>query len=129
MRPELTKIDILDKLIYDNYVKKSVDEMEKRVLSGSSPCGIYKITRLETSEIYIGKSTDIRARWQQHAKSCFHCGTISHSSLHSIMEKDGIWNFTWEVLEEVSKDKLTEREKYWINFYDTKKYGLNERAG
>jgi hypothetical protein len=29
----------------------------------------------------------------------------------------------------VPKEKLTEREKYWINFYNSKNYGLNEREG
>lgn len=129
IRHEFSKIDVLDKLIYDNYIKKPVDEMIQRVLEGRAPSGIYKITRLKTGEIYIGRSTDIKSRWQQHCKSCYHCGTISHSKLHTIMENDGIWNFTFELLEETSKDKLTEREKYWINFYDSKKFGLNEREG
>lgn len=129
IRKELTKIDLLDKLIYDNYVKKSVDEMVKRVLKGENPSGIYKITRLKTGEIYIGKSVNVKDRWVQHAKSCYHCGTISHSILHTTMEKDGIENFTWELLEVVPKDKLGEREKYWIEFYDSKNFGLNERQG
>lgn len=129
IRKDFSKIDILDKLIYDGYVKKPVDEMVKRVLGGRAPSGIYKITRLKTGEIYIGKSTDVKSRWQQHAKSAFHCGTISHSILHTTMEKDGIENFTWELLEEVPKDKLGEREKYWIDFYDSKNYGLNEKNG
>lgn len=129
IKPRLSKFDSLDKLIYDIYVKKVADEMIKRVLEGRAPSGIYKITRLKTGEIYIGKSTDVKARWQQHTKSVFHCGTISHSILHTTMERDGIENFTWEFLEEVSKDKLGEREKYWIEFYDSKNYGLNERVG
>lgn len=114
---------------YDNYVSKAAQEMVKRVLEGKAPCGIYKITRLKTGEIYIGKSTNIKDRWIQHCKSCYHCGTISHSTLHTTMEKDGINNFTFELLEEVPKEKLTEREKYWIEFYDSKKYGLNEKVG
>lgn len=129
IRKDFSKIDILDKLIYDGYVKKPVDEMVKRVLGGRAPSGIYKITRLKTGEIYIGKSTDVKSRWQQHAKSAFHCGTISHSILHTTMEKDGIENFTWELLEEVPKDKLGDRERYWIDFYDSKNFGLNEKAG
>ena len=129
IRKELTKVDILDKLVYDNYIKKPVDEMVKRVLNGRNPSGIYKITRLKTGEIYIGKSVSVKDRWVQHAKSCYHCGTISHSILHTTLEKDGIENFTWELLEEVSKEKLGEREKYWIEFYDSKNYGLNEKAG
>ena len=128
-RSEISKIDLLDKLLYDIYVKKPVDEMVKRVLGGRAPSGIYKITRLKTGEIYIGKSTDVKARWQQHTKSAFHCGTISHSILHTTMERDGVDNFTFELIEEVPKDKLSEREKYWIEFYDSKNYGLNEKAG
>lgn len=128
-RSEISKIDLLDKLLYDIYVKKPVDEMVKRVLSGRAPSGIYKITRLKTGEIYIGKSTDVKARWQQHTKSAFHCGTISHSILHTTIEKDGVDQFTFELIEEVPKDKLSEREKYWIEFYDSKNYGLNEKAG
>ena len=129
IKPKLSKLDLLDKLIYDVYVKKSADEMIKRVLEGRAPSGIYKITRLKTGEVYVGKSTDIKSRWQQHTKSVFHCGTISHSTLHTTMERDGIENFTWELLEEVPKDKLSEREKYWISFYGSQKYGMNERVG
>jgi group I intron endonuclease len=103
--------------------------MIKRVTSGKEISGIYKITRLSTGEIYIGKSTNIVNRWRQHTKSCYHCGTISHSMLHTTMEKDGIENFTWEILEEVPKAQLSEREAYWIKFYDSKNYGLNEREG
>jgi hypothetical protein len=47
-------------------------------------------------------------------------GTIAHSILHTTMAKDGLENFTFELVEEVSKDKLTEREKYWIDFYGSK---------
>lgn len=129
IRKDFSKIDILNKLIYDGYVKKPVDEMTKRVLGGRAPSGIYKITRLKTGEIYIGQSTDVKARWQQHAKSAFHCGTISHSILHTTMERDSIENFTWELLEEVPKEELKNREKYWIEFYNSKQYGLNEKAG
>jgi len=128
IKMQLIKRDLIDKLIYDNYISKPVNEMIKRVLDGA-PSGIYKITRLKTGEVYIGKSTDVKSRWQQHCKSAYHCGTISHALLHTIMEKDGIWNFTFELLEQVPKDKLSEREKYWIDFYDSKKFGLNERNG
>lgn len=129
IRSQFSKIEILDKLIYDCYIKKPVDEMVKRVLEGRAPSGIYKITRLKTGEVYIGRSSDVKARLQQHCKTCYHCGTISRSTLHEVMDRDKIWNFTFELLEEVPKEKLGEREKYWINFYDSKKFGLNEKNG
>jgi hypothetical protein len=129
IREKLISRENLDKLIYDAYISKSVTEMIKRVLNGKAPSGIYKITRLKTGEIYIGKSTDVKKRWSEHCKTAYGVGTIAHSILHTTIKKDGIENFTFELLEEVPKDKLTEREKYWITFYDSKNYGLNERNG
>ena len=110
-------------------MSKSVTEMVKRVLQGAAPSGIYKITRLKTGEIYIGKSTNVKDRWIQHCKTVYGAGTIAHSILHTTMAKDGLEQFTFELVEEVPKDKLTEREKYWINFYGSRDYGLNERCG
>ena len=129
IREKLISRENLDKLIYDVYISKPVMEMIKRILAGEAPSGIYKITRLKTGEIYIGKSTDVKKRWTEHCKTAFGVGSIAHSVLHTTMKKDGIENFTFELLEEVPKDKLTEREKYWITFYDSKNYGLNERNG
>lgn len=129
IRQNLKNRENLDKLIYDTYISKPVVEMTKRVLKGGAPSGIYKITRLKTGEIYVGKSTDVKKRWTEHAKTAYGVGTIAHSILHTTIKKDGIENFTFELLEEVPKDKLTEREKYWITFYDSKNYGLNERNG
>ena len=129
IREKLISHENLDKLIYDGYIAKPANEMIKRVLNARAPSGIYKITRLKTGEIYIGKSTDIKKRWGEHCKTAYGVGTIAHSILHTTIRRDGIENFTFELLEEVPKDKLTEREKYWINFYDSKKYGMNEREG
>lgn len=129
IREKLISHENLDKLIYDAYVAKPVMEMTKRVLGGRAPSGIYKITRLKTGEIYIGKSTDVKKRWSEHAKTAYGVGSIAHSILHTTIKRDGIENFTFELLEEVPKDKLTEREKYWITFYGSKEYGLNERNG
>ena len=128
-RQNLKKPEIIDKIIYDNYIAKPVLEMIKRVLSNTTCSGIYKITCLKTGEIYIGKSTDIKSRWQQHCKSAFNCGTIAHSLLHTKMKQHGIEQFTFEVVEQVPKDQLSEREKFYINFYQTKETGLNERNG
>ena len=129
IRQNLKKQEILDKLIYENYVAKPVLEMIKRVLQNSTCSGIYKITCLATEEVYIGKSTDIKNRWQQHCKTAFNCGTIASSLLHTKMKQYGIENFTFELLETVPKDELSEREKYYIDFYKTKEVGLNERNG
>lgn len=129
IRQNLKKPEIIDKIIYDNYIAKPVLEMIKRVLNNEAFSGIYKITCVPTQEVYIGKSTDIKSRWQQHVKTAFNCGTIASSLLHTKMKKHGIENFTFEVIEKVSKDNLSEREKFYIEFYQTKEVGLNERKG
>ena len=128
-RRNLKKPEIIDKIIYDNYIGKPVLEMVKRVLQNTTCSGIYKITCIKTGEIYIGKSTDVKSRWQQHCKSAFNCGTIAHSLLHTKMKQYGIENFTFELVEQVPKEQLSEREKFYINFYQTKETGLNERNG
>ena len=128
-RKNLKKPEIIDKIIYDNYIGKPVLEMIKRVLQNTTCSGIYKITCIKTGEIYIGKSTDVKSRWQQHCKSAFNCGTIAHSLLHTKMKQYGIEQFTFELVEQVPKDQLSEREKFYINFYQTKETGLNERNG
>ena len=53
---------------------------------------------------------------------------IAHTSLHTKMAKDGIWNFSFQLLEEVDKDMLREREKFYIDLYGAKNL-LNEKAG
>ena len=129
IRKNLKKPEIVDKIIYDNYIAKPVLEMVKRVLQNSTCSGIYKITCLKTGEIYIGKSTDIKNRWQQHCKTVFNCGTIASSLLHTKMKQHGIEQFTFELVEQVPKDQLSEREKFYISFYQSKEVGLNERQG
>lgn len=124
---KLSNREALNRLIYDVFIKRPSAEMIKRVLNGGAPSGIYKITYIPTGESYIGKSTDVSKRWTEHIKSSLNIGTIAHSSLHTKMAKDGLWKFTFELLEEVPKERLSEREKYYIDFYNTKKMGLNQK--
>ena len=41
------------------------------------------------------------------------------------MQEYGIWNFSWEVLEEVPPALLNEKEAYYINLYDSVNFGYN----
>ena len=129
IKPKIIKIEKLNKLIYYNYISKQVGEMVKRVLEGKNPTGIYKVTNLQTKEIYIGKSTSIADRWKNHIKSACGLAGVADSQFQRALKKYGIENFSWELLEETTKENLTEREKYWIMFYDTIHYGYNQRLG
>ena len=129
IRPRLKNREALSKLIWEVFIRRECQEMIKRITSGRKVCGIYKITYTKTGEAYIGKTTDIQTRLQNHCKTTLGLEGCAHSTFHTRMEKDGLWNYTFEILEEVEKDKLSEREKYWIRFYDTVHYGLNQKEG
>lgn len=129
IRPRLKKFATLNKLIYDNYISKPAKEMVKRVLSGKDPSGIYKVTNINTNEVYIGKSTSIGTRWINHIKSAEGLDGVADSQFQRALRDYGVENFTWELLEEVPKEKLTERERYYIQFFDTTHYGYNMKVG
>ena len=117
--------EALYKLIYDVFYKKPLDDMLNRVLEGKEFCGIYRITNLKTNESYIGKSTNIKNRFKQHIRTAIGLDGVARTKIHSAMKEYGIDNFSFEVLEKCTKENYSEREKYWINFYETNVYGYN----
>lgn len=86
--------------------------------------GIYKITYLPTNKSYIGKSTDIFKRWKQH----LYRDNKSNKDFHYLL-----WNekekFSFSIIEECKSDVLDEREKYWIQYYNSKNDGFNLTSG
>ena len=117
--------EALYKLIYDVFYKKPLDDMLNRVLGGKEFCGIYRITNLKTNESYIGKSTNIKNRFKQHIRTAIGLDGVARTKIHGAMKEYGIDNFSFEVLEKCTKETYSEREKYWINFYETNVYGYN----
>ena len=84
--------------------------------------GIYRIAHKVSGLCYIGQSGDIVSRWRRHAtpnKSCIGQAIAA--------EPD---NFTFEILEECSKELLNERECHWIEFYNCiHPLGYNKTSG
>lgn len=126
--PRLRNREALNKLIYDVFVKRPLNELIKRITNGREISGIYKITYIKTGEAYIGKTTNISTRWQNHIKTACGLEGAARTTFHNRLEQDGIWNYTFEILEEVPKDKLGEREKFYIELYGTDTQ-LNMRKG
>ena len=120
--------EVLRKLIYETYIKTPLNEMIKRVLNNGDPCGIYKITDKDGLS-YIGKSTKVKSRWVNHIKTALGIGTISNQEIHTAIKTQGFDKFNFELLEECPKEKLTEREKYFIDFFETYKMGYNMKVG
>jgi hypothetical protein len=45
------------------------------------------------------------------------------------MIEDGLENFSFEVLEECSRTELNEKEKFYIELYQSDKFGYNSNSG
>ena len=120
---------IISKLIWSEYFQKSTNDMLDFVLPSRDCAGIYKITNDETKEAYIGRSVSVRKRLTDHIKSALGIDTIADQHVHQVMREKGIWNFTFELIEECPREKLNEREKYYIEFFHTDQYGYNQKAG
>lgn len=130
IEPMLHNKEVLNKLIFESYYRKPMTDMFGRLVGSKKPCGIYKITNIKNKKSYIGKSVEIvPKRWTEHIKTSLNIGSISRTKIHDAMKEYGIENFTFEILEECPKDKLSEREKYWIDFYETNTYGYNIKSG
>ena len=122
--------EAIDKLIWEVYYKPAYDLLIGRLFADKKQniCGIYKITNLDNEKSYIGQSLDIPERFRQHIKAGLKRET-STNRLYQSMQQDGVENFMFEILEIVPPAKLNEREKFWIDFYQTNEYGLNSNKG
>jgi group I intron endonuclease len=89
--------------------------------------GIYKITNPE-NKIYIGLSKNIELRWKSYKSKS---GMAKNSSFKLSLDKYKYEEHTFEIIEEVVNDNklLREREKYWINYYQSNINGLNDNRG
>lgn len=127
--PKLSNKEILAKLIWSTYYQKPYKDLVNRVIGTEKICGIYKITNLQNGRAYIGQSTDIATRWSNHLKTSLGIDACAHSQIHDALNSDGIENFTFEVLEKTPREQLNEKEKYYIGFYDTTRWGYNVTKG
>ena len=75
--------------------------------------GIYKITNNINGMFYIGQSIDIDKRWIHH-----NCVGSQSVKIRNALRKYGRDNFTLSVLEELSREQLTEREQFYLDALD-----------
>lgn len=120
--------DIINKLVWAEYVKPYIDNTFKRVGIEDKP-GIYKLTSLLNGKCYIGKSTNIKKRIADHMKSVVGISTIADQTVHHIIAKEGYWNWTIEPIIYCEKEQLNELEKYYIDFFKSQSFGYNKNSG
>ena len=125
----LHKPVILNKLIWSTYFQKQTTEMCNRIFETKQICGIYKITNLKTKQCYIGQSVNVQERMKQHIKCGLGIEASATNKLYNSMQKDGVWNFSFELLEECPREKLDVEEKRWIGIYQSNEIGYNSTKG
>jgi len=70
--------------------------------------GIYKITS-PSGKVYVGQSTNIYKRWKIYKRLSCSRQTYIYNSL----QKYGVDNHVFEIIEECNVEQLDEREIYW----------------
>lgn len=120
---------VINKVIWEVYYKKHVTELLNRVTPSGTPIiGIYKITNLDTNKCYIGQSVDIRTRFRDHIKAGLGINA-SNNKFYATMKDVGPEHFMYEVIEKCDRSKLNERERFWIDYFQSADYGFNTTRG
>lgn len=123
--------ELLHKLIWSEYLQKKFNQMINNIFGAKIPKNvIYCIENYLNHKKYIGKtSTEVSKRWSEHFKTSLNIGGIKRQKIHDNLFKH--WdNFTFSIIEVVNENNsLSEREKYWISFYQTDKFGYNIKGG
>lgn len=89
---------------------------------------IYKIYNDINDKVYIGKTNYLlEKRFQEHIRDSRK--NQENRPLYNAMNKYGIEHFKIEQIEECDEQVVDDREKYWIEFLQTFKYGYNATLG
>lgn len=90
---------------------------------------IYKITNKVNDKAYIGKTTKtVQDRWKEHLQDC-RKERCENRPLYKAIRKYGADAFDVETIEEADLDVLSERETYWIEYFNTYSDGYNATSG
>ena len=70
----------------------------------------------------------MRNRLRDHIKAGLGIGA-TNNRFYTEMKSVGPEAFMYEIIEECDRSKLNERERYWINFYNSTDWGFNSTVG
>ena len=129
LKPSLNKPRVLSMLIWQTWFQKPLKALSANVVGATDTTGIYKITNIKTKECYIGQAIHIKDRFVEHAKCGLGIDTPAGNKLYKAIQEFGLWNFSFEVLEECPREQLNEKEKYYIDLYSSYDYGYNSTRG
>ena len=123
--PYLRDSEPLNKVIWKVYYEKPFTDLIGRVVGTGIHTGIYKITNINNQMCYIGQAANIADRWKQHIKRGIGAETPTRNKLYPVMLEIGVENFTFEIVEEVNRTQLNEREDYWQEYFHAKDFGYS----
>lgn len=91
--------------------------------------GVYAILNLIDGKRYIGSSVHLLRRSYEHATKLNSLKDYANKYLQRAWFKYGADAFEFHVLEYCDKDKLLEREQFWMDFYKSydESFGYNLR--
>ena len=115
-------------LIWSTFYRDKVNELAARV-GAVGASGIYKLTHIESGISYIGQAKDIKERWVKEVKEALGIDAPATNKRCNFMREKGVDNFTFEILEKCSIAELNEKEKFYIDLYQTYEFGLNGNKG
>ena len=127
---QLNNPSTLYKLIWKEYYENGFNAMIGRVLGDDKDSiGIYKITNIKNQMCYIGQTkAGFKNRWRTHAKRAVKAEDGTSNRLYQDMWENGLENYTFQIVEKCTPDKLTEREKFYIDFFNSKEWGFNSKT-
>lgn len=129
LKPRLPEPRILCMLVWQTFYQKKLTTLCKKILGNTTICGIYKITNIKNNMCYIGQAKNIEERFKEHMKCGLGIDTPTGNKLYQAMLTDGVHNFTFELLEACPAAQLNEKEKFYIDLYQSKDFGYNSTKG
>lgn len=115
----------LNKVIWKVYYENAYTDMVGRILGKQTHTGIYKITNLTNGMCYVGQAANVADRWKQHIKRGIGADPPTRNKLYPAMLAIGVENFSFELIEECSRDELNEKEQFWQEYFKAKEFGYS----
>lgn len=88
---------------------------------------IYKISNTENEKVYIGQTSySLQVRFKQHIEDSIRYKNLNRP-LYQAFKEIGIDKFFIDLIEET--ENFDERERFWIDYYDSYNNGYNGTIG
>ena len=125
IEPYLRNKEPLNKVIWKCYYEKPTNDLIGRVVGKATRTGIYKITNLQNDMCYVGQAIDFASRIKQHIKRGIGAETPTQNKLYPAMLAFGPENFTFEIIEDCSKEQLNQKEQEYQQIFGAKEFGYS----